>query len=105
VNTVIVTIQAGNSDDKLSQIRWSGMIKSINYAVNLWAKEVHFSGFSLPDAYCNKKCALCYGSGKIKCLACINAKGLSYLSCARCKGTRYIDCTNCSIEGNRKWRK
>jgi hypothetical protein len=56
VNTVIVTIQAGNSDDKLSQIRWSGMIKSINYAVNLWAKEVRFSGFSLPDAYWQNAC-------------------------------------------------
>ena len=45
-----VTIQIGNSDDKLSQVRWSAFVNHTAQAISKHADEVHFHGTSPGDA-------------------------------------------------------
>ena len=45
-----ITIQIGNSDNKLTQIEWADFIRRTNEALSLIDLEIHFSGFSRPDA-------------------------------------------------------
>ena len=46
-----VTVQIGNSDDRLSQERWSEFIDSVAGEINRWAGgQVHFTGYSNPTA-------------------------------------------------------
>ena len=39
-----VTIQIGNSDDKLSQRQWAEFVGSVNTAISQCCEHVHFSG-------------------------------------------------------------
>ena len=41
-----VTIQIGNSDNKLSQAAWAAFIILINQAINKFSPEIHFHGGS-----------------------------------------------------------
>lgn len=41
-----VTVQIGNSDDKLSQKEWSLFVNNIHMNIRNYAAEVHFSGGS-----------------------------------------------------------
>lgn len=43
-----ITIQIGNSDDKLTQKEWSMFIKNVDELILLWSYRVHFAGFSNP---------------------------------------------------------
>jgi len=45
-----VVIQIGNSDDKLTQVRWAHFIECVDIAVRRSALEIHFSGTSNPTA-------------------------------------------------------
>lgn len=47
--TKTIVIQIGNSDDKLSQAEWAQFVEAVAYAVNAYALEVHFNGFSPPQ--------------------------------------------------------
>ena len=49
-----VTIQIGNSDDKLSQREWSGFIRDMN--INLSGVEIHFQGTSYGDKEWQNAC-------------------------------------------------
>jgi hypothetical protein len=44
-----VTLQIGNTDNKLSQQEWSAFYKAIDNAVSYFARRVHFSGCSSSD--------------------------------------------------------
>lgn len=41
-----ITLQIGNSDDKLSQLQWSDFFATIDREVTNAAKQVHFAGTS-----------------------------------------------------------
>lgn len=41
-----VTIQIGNSDDRLSQAEWSEFVHQVSEAVARHAARIHFAGFS-----------------------------------------------------------
>lgn len=41
-----VTIQIGNSDDKLSQADWAMYVKEVQRAINYYCPDVHFFGGS-----------------------------------------------------------
>ncbi len=41
-----IIIQIGNSDDKLSQARWSEFCRRVQAAVNVFAQQIHFAGGS-----------------------------------------------------------
>lgn len=43
-----VTVQIGNSDDKLAQAQWSFFVKNMREIISGWCIEVHFFGASLP---------------------------------------------------------
>ena len=45
-----ITVQIGNSDDKLSQSEWSQFTSKIMYEIEINASEIHFSGSSDPLA-------------------------------------------------------
>lgn len=45
-----ITIQIGNSDDKLPQSYWSRFCHEMIGAIQHYATEIHFSGYSLPNA-------------------------------------------------------
>ena len=45
-----ISIQIGNSDDKLPQSYWSRFCDEIIGAIRHYATEIHFSGYSLPNA-------------------------------------------------------
>lgn len=47
---ITVTVQIGNSDDKLSQEQWSFFYQEVRKRIESYASEVHFSGSSLPFA-------------------------------------------------------
>lgn len=44
-----VTVQIGNSDNKLSQVEWSRYISSVSDVVGDYSIQVHFSGGSSYD--------------------------------------------------------
>lgn len=50
-----VTIQIGNSDDKLTQKKWSQFVLELNYMVNNYC-DVHFSGGSASIAEWQNYC-------------------------------------------------
>lgn len=45
-----ITLQIGNSDDKLSQKLWSHFIGEIDSAIRTATSEIHFTGCSFPSA-------------------------------------------------------
>jgi hypothetical protein len=45
-----VTIIIGNSDDKLSQLRWSNFVDAVDKAIAQFKCKPQFSGGSYPDA-------------------------------------------------------
>ena len=47
MKTVVVLI--GNSDDKLSQARWSDFYMYVDSVINSYSRDVHFSGTSIPN--------------------------------------------------------
>ncbi len=47
-DNLTVTIQIGNSDDKLTQSQWSRFVHTVNDYVMLWG-EIHFFGTSDGD--------------------------------------------------------
>lgn len=51
-----VTIQIGNSDDKLSQSEWSHYVCYMRVVVEEYATKVHFSGLSDGDAPWQNAC-------------------------------------------------
>jgi len=51
-----ITLQIGNSDDKLFQREWSMFCKLIDQQVQSQASAVHFSGHSMPDAPWQNAC-------------------------------------------------
>ena len=51
-----ICIQIGNSDNKLTQERWSHFIRDVETVVKYWVDEIYFSGFSRPDAEWQNAC-------------------------------------------------
>jgi len=51
-----VTIQIGNSDDKLTQKEYSRYIEIVSEHIKKWEKTRHFFGFSSPDAEWQNTC-------------------------------------------------
>ena len=51
-----ICIQIGNSDNKLTQQRWSEFILDIEWAIKYWSDQIYFSGFSRPDALWQNAC-------------------------------------------------
>lgn len=43
---VTITIQIGNSDDKLFQSEWSNYVKAVRQVIQMHASEIHFFGGS-----------------------------------------------------------
>ena len=44
-----VTVQIGNSDDKLSQREWSDFVGRVHGSIGYFADQIHFSGHSSPN--------------------------------------------------------
>lgn len=42
-----ITVQIGNSDDKLAQAQWSAFFNAIENTIHKYATEVHFTGGSV----------------------------------------------------------
>ena len=51
-----VTIQIGNSDDKLSQRRWADFIFNVDQLVGQYCADIHFHGFSPGDTAWQNAC-------------------------------------------------
>lgn len=51
-----IVIQIGNSDNKLTQADWSSYCALIKSSVLHHAEQVHFTGFSSPDAAWQNAC-------------------------------------------------
>lgn len=51
-----IYISIGNSDDKLTQYRWSEYIRQTRLAVLLHSDEIHFFGFAGPDTRFQNAC-------------------------------------------------
>lgn len=51
-----VTIQIGNSDDKLSQRQWSNFVSDVDRAIFESPCDIHFSGFSQPNVEWQNAC-------------------------------------------------
>ena len=45
---ITVTVQIGNTDDRLSQKVWAAYVREVDRAIQPYAKAVHFFGGSLP---------------------------------------------------------
>ena len=45
-----ITIIIGNSDDKLSQLRWSNFVDAVDKSISQFNGKPQFSGGSYPDA-------------------------------------------------------
>lgn len=56
VDLQTVTIQIGNSDDKLSQLQWSNFVSDIDRAIFECPCDIHFSGFSQPNVEWQNAC-------------------------------------------------
>lgn len=54
-----ITIQIGNSDDRLAQTKWSQFVKAVGYWVHALSKEVHFFGTSNGDSVYQNCCWVC----------------------------------------------
>ena len=52
---ITATIQIGNSDDKLTQKEWAAFIRATHKVAD-YHGDVHFSGFSVPDAVWQNAC-------------------------------------------------
>ena len=55
MKTTTVTIQIGNSDDKLTQKQWSNFVNDVRSQI-VQVGEVHFAGGSRPDARWQNYC-------------------------------------------------
>ena len=53
-----VTIQIGNSDDKLSQKRWAEFSGELDDITNIEGIEVHFFGYSCPTRTWQNACVV-----------------------------------------------
>lgn len=51
-----LTIQIGNSDDKLTQPEWSDFVNEIRKIIESVVDEIHFHGFSPADAKWQNAC-------------------------------------------------
>jgi hypothetical protein len=51
-----ITVQIGNSDDKLTQARWADFSREVDRLFAKHARKVYFSGFSRPDAHWQNAC-------------------------------------------------
>lgn len=51
-----VTIQIGNSDDKLPQAQWSNFVSDIDRSVIEHCQDIHFHGFSPGNAEWQNAC-------------------------------------------------
>lgn len=51
-----ITIQIGNSDNKLTQQQWNLFVAAINNVISLWTKEVYFAGGPPSDAQWQNYC-------------------------------------------------
>ena len=45
-----ITVQLGNSDDKLTQVQWAHCVAEAREQIDAHVKQVHFFGFSEPAA-------------------------------------------------------
>ncbi len=54
-----VTIQIGNSDDKLTQREWSDYVTDVQFAIQNHGGDVHFSGGSPTDEVWQNFCFVC----------------------------------------------
>ena len=43
-----VTVQIGNSDDKLSQYHWAEFVKAVQRTVEAYTSQIYFFGTSIP---------------------------------------------------------
>jgi hypothetical protein len=50
VDTKTVTIQIGNSDNKLPQVAWSSFTQKLHKVASVYGTEIHFFGVSAGDA-------------------------------------------------------
>jgi hypothetical protein len=58
MSVATVTIQIGNSDNKLSQERWSQYINALSQLLLQGNAKIHFFGFSAPTAPWQNCCAV-----------------------------------------------
>lgn len=49
-------VQIGNSDDKLTQKKWSEFIEEVDDLILHWSYRTHFAGFSNPEAAWQNTC-------------------------------------------------
>lgn len=49
-------VQIGNSDDKLTQKKWSEFIEEVDELILQWSYRIHFAGFSNPSASWQNVC-------------------------------------------------
>ena len=54
-----ITIQIGNSDDKLTQKEWATFCSRVNDAVVEFAQDTHFSGYSQGSQPWQNACWVC----------------------------------------------
>lgn len=52
--TVVISI--GNSDDKLTQKRWSEFIDDVVWSIARYGLTIHFNGYSVPTASWQNAC-------------------------------------------------
>jgi len=51
-----LTIQIGNSDNKLTQLQWSYFCEAVDSVVNYYTETIHFRGFSPGDTKWQNAC-------------------------------------------------
>lgn len=51
-----ITVQIGNSDDKLSQARWVQLVQRVSGVLNSYCETTHFFGASMPFATWQNAC-------------------------------------------------
>lgn len=56
MDSVIVYISIGNSDDKLSQVAWSNFCDDVHSEVECWSTVIHGRWFSAPDSAYQNAC-------------------------------------------------
>lgn len=56
MSTKTIYIQIGNSDDKLTQARWSDFLTATHLLVDAYSSAIHFSGYSAPGARWQNAC-------------------------------------------------
>lgn len=90
-----ITVQIGNSDDKLTQVQWSAFFNATENIIHKYATEVHFTGASVSWSAYQNACFVCvcadYMTDELKKALSIEGKRFSQDSIAYSEGaTEFI---------------